>query len=130
MKTRWSIYFLVGVFSLAVLSATISVVTGAQSREADDDDEDALDDPLPNWVDLRVFILRPRVVKPNHLGTCVSSTNPKANHFEAAPWHLSGPVVWSLNRSTVPRNVAGGVDSVLNQSFGTWYSGIFSQGAD
>jgi len=130
MKTRWSIYFLVGVFSLAVLSATISVVTGAQSREADDDDEDALDDPLPNWVDLRVFILRPRVVKPNHLGTCVSSTNPKANHFEAAPWHLSGPVVWSLNRSTVPRNVAGGVDSVLNQSFDTWYSGIFSQGAD
>jgi hypothetical protein len=130
MKTRWSIYFLIGFCSLAVLSATISAVTGAQIREADDDDEDALDDPLPSWVDLRVFILRPRVVKPNHLGTCVPSSNPKVNHFDLTPWHLSGPIVWRLNRSTVPRSVAGSVDGVLNQSFGTWYSGIFSQGPD
>ena len=130
MKARWSIYFLVGFFSLAVLSATISAVTGAQSREADDDDEDALDDPLPSWVDLRVFILRPRVFKPNHLGTCEQSSNPKVNHFDVTPWHLSGPIVWSLNRSTVPHSVAGSVDSVLNQSFNTWYRNVFSQGPD
>ena len=130
MKARWSIYFLVGFLSLAVLSAAISAVTGAQSREADDDDEDALDDPLPSWVDLRVFILRPRVFKPNHLGSCVPSSNPNVNHFDLTDWHLSGPTVWSLNRSTVPRSVAASVDSVLNQSFDTWYSGIFSQGPD
>ena len=132
MKPRWSVYFLVVFFSLAALSATISAVTGAQTREADDDDDDehALDDPLPSWVDLRVFILRPRVVKPNHLGTCAASANPKVNHFELTPWHLSGPIVWRLNRSTVPRSVGGSVDSVLNQSFDTWYSGIFSQGPD
>jgi hypothetical protein len=130
MKARWSIYFLVGFLSLAVLSAGISAVTGAQSREADDDDEDALDDPLPSWVDLRVFILRPRVFKPNHLGSCVPSSNPNVNHFDLTDWHLSEPIVWSLNRSTVPRSVAASVDSVLNQSFGTWYSGIFSQGPD
>jgi hypothetical protein len=130
VKTRWGIYFLIGFFSLAVLSATISAVTGAQTREADDDDEDALDDPLPSGVDLRVFILRPRVFKPNHLGTCVPSVNPKVNHFELTPWHLSGPIVWRLNRSTVPRGIAASVDGVLNQSFDTWYSGIFSQGPD
>lgn len=130
MKTRWCIYLLFGFFSLAVLSASISAVTGAQSRESDDDDEDALDDPLPDWVDIRVFIHRPRVVKPNHLGTCAPSTNAKFNHFEVTPWHLSGPIVWSLNRSMVPSSVAGSVDSVLNQSFNTWYSGIFFQGPD
>jgi len=132
MKARWSIYFLAGFFSLAALSVTISALTEAQSRAADDDDddEDALDDALPSRVDLRVFILRPRVVKPNHLGTCVPSSNPKVNHFDVTAWHLSGPIVWSLNRSTVPRRVAGSVDSVLNQSFDAWYSGMFSQGPD
>jgi hypothetical protein len=40
MKFRWGLYLLIGFFSLAVLSATISAVTGAQSREADDDDDD------------------------------------------------------------------------------------------
>jgi hypothetical protein len=130
MKSRWSIYFLIGFFALATLSLAMSAVTGAQSRQADDDDEDAIDDPLPSWVELRVFMHRPRVVKPNHLGTCVSSTNPKANHFDTAPWHLSGPIVWSVNRSTVPRAVSGSVDGVLNSSFDTWYSGLFSQGPD
>ena len=130
MKNRWSIFLLVGFLSLAVLTATISAVTGAQSREADDDDENALDDPLPSWMDLRVFILRPRVVKPNHLGSCAPSENPKVNHFELTPWHLSGPIVWRLNRSTVPRSVAAGVDSVFNDSFDAWYGGIFSQGPD
>jgi hypothetical protein len=130
MKSRWCLYLLIGFVSLAVLSAAISAVTGAQSWEADDDDEDAMEDPLPDWVELRVFIHRPRVVKRNHLGTCVPSANPKVNHFEVTPWHLSGPIVWSLNRSKVPSSVAGSVDSVLNQSFNTWSSGLFVQGPD
>jgi len=130
MKSRWSLCLLIGFFSLAVLSATISAVTGAQSRDAGDDDEDALEDPLPSWVDLRVFIHRPRTVKPKFLGICEPSSDPNVDHFEVTPWHLSGPIIWSLNRSTVPSSVAGSVDSVLNQSFNTWYGDIFSQGPD
>jgi hypothetical protein len=75
MKARWCIYLLIGFFSLAVLSGTISTVTGAQSRAADDDDEDALEDPLPSWVDLRVFIHRPRELRPKDLGTCVATAS-------------------------------------------------------
>ena len=131
MKSRWSIFALMVIFALAVLPLTISFVTGAQSRDADDDDdEDALEDPLPDWVDLRVFIHRPRVLKPNHLGVCAASTNANVNHFETTPWHLSGPITWNLNRSTVPSSVSSSVDSVLNQSFRTWYGGVFFQGPD
>jgi hypothetical protein len=130
MKSRWRVYLLVAIFSVGVLSLAVSAVTGAQSREADDDDEDAIDDPRPSWVDLRVFIHRPRVVKPNHLGACAPTANANRNHFEVSLWHLSGPIVWSLNRRTVPRSVETGVDSILNESFNTWYSGIFSQGPD
>lgn len=130
MKIRWAMYLLTAVFAFTALSVSISAVTGAQQRDADEDDEDALDDPLPDWIDLRVFILRPRTFRPNHLGTCAPSVNPKAGDFEFTPWHLAGPVVWRLNRSTVPRSVSGSVDSVLNTSFDTWYSGVFSQGPD
>src|SRR5688572_11907907 len=131
MKTRLSIYFAITFILLAVLSATISAVTGAQSREEEEDDEDALTDKLPDWIELRVFIHRPRVLKPNHLGTCRPSSNSNVNHFEAAAWHLSGPIVWSLNRKTVPRSVADGVDGVLTDSFNAWYSdSTFTQGSD
>jgi hypothetical protein len=130
MKSQWSIYVLIIFFAVAVLSLTVSPIAQTQSQESDDDDEDALGDPLPDWVELRVFIHRPRVVKPNHLGTCVPTANPKVNHFEVTSSYLSGPIVWRLNRSTVPSSVAGSVDSVLNQSFNTWYGGIFSQGPD
>ena len=131
MKLHWTRYVLMSFMLLVVLSGAIAAVTGAQPRDADDDDdEDAIDDPLPETVDLRVFILRPRIVKPNHLGLCTSSVNPKEDDFEATRWHLSGPISWSLNRRTVPASVAGNVDSVLNASFNTWYSGIFSQGPD
>ena len=128
MKSRWSLCLLIGFFSLAVLSATISAVTGAQSRDADDDDEDALEDPLPSWVDLRVFIHRPRAVKPKFLGICAPTTDSNVDHFEVTPWHLSGPIVWSLNRSTVPPSVAGSVDSVLNESSTLGMAAFFRKG--
>jgi hypothetical protein len=131
MKSRWTIYLLIAFFALASLSLVVSAVTEAQSRQADDDDdEDAMDEARPSWVDLRVFIHRPRQVKPRNLGTCVPSTNPNVNDFDLAPWHLSGPIVWSLNRSTVPPSVSGSVDSVLNESASTWFNGVFSQGPD
>src|SRR4030095_16265313 len=129
MKLSW--HLLIVFFSLAVLAATISAVTGAQSRDDDDDDdESALEDPLPDSVDPRVFIHRPRVIKPNHLGTCATTSNANVDHFEETGWHLDGPIVWHLNRSTVPKNIGGNVDSVLNVSFNTWFSGLFSQGGD
>lgn len=131
MNSRWSIYVLLGFISLTVLSLTISAVIGAQPREgAEEDDEDALEDQLPTGVELRVFIHRPRVLKPNHLGTCTPTSNSQVNHFEVTPWHLPGPMLWSLNRKTVPSSVAANVDGVLNESFNMWYSGIFSQGPD
>jgi hypothetical protein len=131
MKSQWTIYLLAGVISLAVCSASISRVSGAQSREDDEDDEEAvLADELPSWVELRVFIHRPRVLKPNHLGDCTPTSRSNINDFELTPWHLPGPMVWSLNRKTVPRSVADSVDSTLNRSFTTWYGGMFSQGPD
>ena len=131
MKSRWSLCLLIGFFSLAVLSATISAVTGAQSREADDDDDnDVLGHAPPPGVELRVFIHRPRVIKPNHLGTCTSTSDDQVNDFAVTRWHLSGPITWRLNRSTVPTSLAGSVDEVLNTSFNTWYGGVFFQGAD
>lgn len=130
MKSQWKSYLLITVFSVGILSLAISAVTGAQSRDADDDDEDAIDDPRPSGVGLRVFIHRPRVVQPNHLGACFPTVNGNRNHFEFSPWHLTGPIEWSLNRRTVPRTVETSVDSILNESFNTWYSGVFSQGPD
>ena len=121
MKFRWGLYLLIGFFSLAALSATISAVTGAQSREADDDDDDdVLEHAPPRGVELRVFIHRPRVIKPNHLGTCTETSDDQVNDFAVTPRHLSGPIIWRLNRSTVPTNLAGSVDGVLNASFNTW----------
>jgi hypothetical protein len=106
---------------------TLLPVGQTQSREADDDDEEALNRPPPDGVDLRVFIHRPRVLKPRHLGTCVP-TEIDSDHFEFTPWHLSGPITWSLNRSTVPSTIAN-VDGILNEAAAQW-SGVFSQGPD
>ena len=129
MTRRLTGYFLLALFLFASLPLTMSAVTGAQPSDNEEDDEQALDDPLPDWVDLRVFILRPRIFKAKNLGTCDPTGNARVNHYEFAPWFLSGPIVWSLNRSTVPKNVAG-IDAVLNRSFNAWYSGVFSQGPD
>ncbi len=70
------------------------------------------------------------MIKPNHLGTCTETSDDQVNHFDVTPWHLSGPIIWRLNRSTVPTNLAGSVDGVLSDSFNTWYGGVFSQGPD
>jgi hypothetical protein len=130
MKSRWSIYVLIVFFSVVVLSLAVSAVARAQSQEWDVDDDDVLGHEPPHGVDLRVFIHRPRVVKPNHLGTCTPTSDDNVDRFEVTPWRLSGPIIWSLNRSTVPSTIAGSVDGILNQSFDTWSRGVFSQGPD
>src|SRR5262245_29374758 len=130
MKFRWHLHLLIVFLALAVLAGTMSAVIGAQSRDDDDDDEAVFEDPIPKGVELRVFIHRPRTVKPKFLGICAPTTNSNVNQFEFTPWHLSGPITWQLNRSTVPRDLAASVDSVLNAAFNTWYTGIFSQGPD
>src|SRR5687767_14524185 len=129
MRSRWSIYFLLFFFSVIIVSVTLSPVGQTQSREADDDDEEALNQPPPDGVDLRVFIHRPRVLKPRHLGTCTPTSN-DSDHFEITPWYLSGPIIWSLNRSTVPSTIAGSVDGIINAAFNQWSQGAFTQGAD
>ena len=84
MNFRWSIYLFVGFISLGTLATTISGVTGAQSRD-EEDDEDALEDPLPSGLELRVFVHRPRVLKPNHLGTCTptDTESSRTDHLES-----------------------------------------------
>lgn len=130
MGSRWNIYFLLVFFSVIIVSVTLLPVGQTQSREADDDDEEALNRPPPDGVDLRVFIHRPRVLKPKHLGTCIPTANDSVDHFEMTPWHLSGPIIWSLNRSTVPSTIAGSVDGILNAAFNQWSQGAFTQGPD
>jgi len=131
MKMQRSIYVWLFLLALAVLSPTISTVPQAQSQDSEADDEDEpLARPLPPGVELRVFIQRPRVVKPSHLGTCTQTANAHVNHFELTDWHLSSPIIWSLNRATVPSSVAGSVDGVLNASFQAWSGIAFFQGSD
>jgi hypothetical protein len=129
MRSRWSSYFLLVFFTLIVFSVTLSPVAQTQPREADHDDEEVLNQPPPDGIELRVFIHRPRVLKPRHLGTCVP-TEIDSDYFESTPWHLSGPITWSLNRSTVPSSIASSVDGVLNEAAAQWSSGAFSQGPD
>jgi hypothetical protein len=134
MHSRANILFFMAVITTALLAARISSLSAAQAREAEEDDEDVvekvLEDALPDFVELRVFIHEPRVVKRNHLGTCTPSTHAGTNHFELGGWEVSGPMAWSLNRRTVPKSVKDDVDEVLHRSFEAWFSGTFRQGED
>jgi hypothetical protein len=132
MKTRWDIWFMIALLFSAGMFLNLSAVPGAQFHQAEEDDDHdaALDEPLPARVDLRVFILRPRTVKPRNLGSCAETVDQGATHHEFTRWRLARPMTWSLNRNSVPRNIASSVDGVLNASFEAWYTGVFSQGAD
>lgn len=118
--------------SFVAFALVASGVSGRSTTEVDaiGDESNALEDPVPDWMDLRVFIHRPRVVKPNHLGICAVTSNDSIDLFDPAPWHLAARMSWSLNRSTVPSSVASSVDGVLNTAFETWYGGVFQQGPD
>src|SRR5262245_2671523 len=67
-------------------------------------DDDPLLQPLPPGIKVRAFIHTPRVIEPNHLGTCqpTSSSGDQVNAFEVEPWHLPpGGITWKLSEATV-----------------------------
>src|ERR1051325_3240853 len=67
---------------------------------------DALDQPLPPNVKLKVFIHHPKAKGPQ-LGTC-SPTSSDSSDFDAAGWHLpTGGITWMLNTATVPGSIGG-----------------------
>jgi hypothetical protein len=89
---------------------------------ADDFDDGTPEPPLPPGMSERVFIHLPRTYKPNHLGTCVPTTNSTVNDYGLAGWHIpAGGITWKLNPSTVPASV--GVSAALTamtNAFSTW----------
>lgn len=81
---------------------------------------DALDQPLPQNVKLKIFIHHQKSGAPK-LGTC-SPTSSDSSDFELAGWHLpSGGITWMLNGSSAPGNIgAGAAQAALADSFATW----------
>jgi hypothetical protein len=81
---------------------------------------DALDQPLPENVKLKIFIHHPKAKGPS-LGTCTPTASDSTD-FGLAGWHLpSGGITWMLNGSSVPGNIgAGAAQAALEASFATW----------
>lgn len=125
---RTSLLLFVGI----LISYLIMLVPGASGeplhpRNFQDDVEfeaTTPDQPLPPGIKERVFIHLPRTPKPNHLGTCVPTTNAGVTSYGLTGWHLPiGGVKWKLNASTIPtRNglTPTTVQSVLSKAFQTW----------
>ena len=90
---------------------------------ADKEFDDATPDtPLPPGISERVFIHLPRTYKPNHLGTCVPTTNDAVNTYQLAGWRLpTGGITWYLNPDTVPSSVGVSLAfNALSDAFVTW----------
>lgn len=87
-------------------------------------EEDPLLEPLPPGIKVRVFIHRPRVVEPNHLGTCTATASDTVLDYGLAGWHLpTAGITWKLNESTVPADiVASDARTAIRNSFATWSS--------
>jgi hypothetical protein len=111
-------------FALTILF--LSSFSFAQSRSQGQAtlDEEPLEQPLPPGIGVRAFIHRPRVVEPNHLGTCTTTTDDSVTDYGLAGWHLPrGGITWKLNESTVPVNVgAAAARTTIEASFSTWNS--------
>jgi hypothetical protein len=119
MKVRFS---LVGLWC-AVGMLLVAPLYSAQSQRRPEitAEEDPLEDKLPPGIKVRAFIHRPRVVEPNHLGTCTESTTDSTN-YELTGWHLpTAGITWKLNESTVPASVGASAARVaITNSFDTW----------
>jgi hypothetical protein len=101
----------------------ISYAQSSRSEREIPTDDDPLLQPLPPGIRLRVFIHTPRVVEPNHLGTCDPITTDSYT-YAVAPWRIPpGGIKWKFSESTVPTGVAK-VDALtaIQDAFGTWNS--------
>jgi hypothetical protein len=80
---------------------------------------DALDQPLPEGVKLKIFIHHAK--KPKSLGTC-TPTQSDSTDFGLAGWHLpSGGINWMLSTGSVPRSLdADAARGALEAAFATW----------
>jgi len=87
-------------------------------------DDDPLLQPLPPGIKVRAFIHTPRVIEPNHLGTCqpTSSSGDQVNAFEVEPWHLPpGGITWKLSEATVATEVSVfDARTAITAAFNTW----------
>ena len=83
-------------------------------------EEDPLEDRLPPGIKVRAFIHRPRVVEPNHLGTCTQSTT-DSTEYGLTGWHLPARIItWKLSESTIPAGItASDARTAINNSFTT-----------
>ena len=81
---------------------------------------DALDEPLPPNVKLKIFIHHPKSAGPN-LGACTPTASDSSD-FGLAGWHLpSGGITWMLNAATAPKNIGGdAARAALEASFAAW----------
>jgi hypothetical protein len=94
----------------------------SQRRGAVSIEEDPLEDRLPPGIKVRAFIHRPRVVEPNHLGTCTTTADDTVVDYGLAGWHLpSVGITWKLNESSVPSSVgASAARAAVTSAFDTW----------
>lgn len=120
--------FLLVLMVLAFLLSADSNVFAKPHDKGPLDDQDfeagLPDTRMPPGVRERVFVHVPRTHHPNHLGTCVETTQDTVDHYETGGWHLpNGGIKWKLNAGTVPtRNglTVPAVQTVLAESFQTW----------
>ena len=94
----------------------------SQRRGAVSIEEDPLEDRLPPGIKVRAFIHRPRVVEPNHLGTCTTTADDTVVDYGLAGWHLpSVGITWKLNESSVPASVgSSAARAAVTSAFDTW----------
>ena len=120
MKLRYGFIILSAITILFLPS--FSFAQSRAQREAAVDD-DPLQHSLPPGIRVRAFIHTPRVVEPNHLGTCTETTINSAN-FEKTGWHIpAGGITWKLNESTVPASVgASAARAAIISSFDAWFT--------
>jgi hypothetical protein len=121
MKFRYAL--LVSFCAAAVLFPASSSFAQSRSQRDTEIEEDPLQQSLPPGIKVRVFIHRPRVVEPNHLGTCTTTTDATVDDFGIAGWHLpAAGITWKLNESSVPASVgASFARTAIADSFATWH---------
>lgn len=94
----------------------------AKEKNKDNRELDVDGTPLPAGVKYKAFVHYPGKQQPV-LPACSPTTNDQVSDYGAVGWKLTGPRVYRLNESTVPRNLnIAGVYSAINTSWNTWNS--------